>query len=115
MPQHSLKTISNAERRLGELLESAPDAILELDRNGRIVLLTHMTAQLFGYTREEMLGLTVEALVPEAARGTHQRHRAQYLSHPVTRPMGSGLKLEARRGMDRLPRGDQPEHGEVRR
>ena len=97
MAQHSLKTISDAERRLGELLESAPDAILELDKDGRIVLLNRMAEQLFGYSREEMLGLTVEALVPEAARGTHQRHRAQYLSHPVTRPMGSGLKLEARR------------------
>ena len=39
----------------------------------------------------------VDALVPEAIRGAHKRHRAQYLSHPVTRPMGSGLKLEARR------------------
>ena len=97
MPQHSLRPISDAERRLGELLESAPDAILELDADGRIVLLNRMAEQLFGYTREEMLGLTVEALVPEAARGAHQRHRAQYLSHPVTRPMGSGLKLEARR------------------
>ena len=97
MPQHSLRTVSDAERRLGELLESAPDAILELDQDGRIVLLNHMAEQLFGYSREEMLGLTVEALVPEAARGAHQRHRARYLSHPVTRPMGSGLKLEARR------------------
>jgi len=61
------------------------------------VLLNRMAEQLFGYTREEMLGLTVEALVPEAARSAHERHRARYLSHPVTRPMGSGLKLEARR------------------
>src|ERR1022692_3047516 len=97
MAQHSLKTISDAERRLGELLESAPDAILELDKDGRIVLLNHMAEQLFGYTREEMLELTVEALVPETFRGAHERHRAQYLSQPVTRPMGSGLKLQARR------------------
>jgi PAS domain S-box-containing protein len=97
MPQHSLKTISDAERRLGELLESAPDAILELDPEGRIVLLNRMAEQLFGYTREEMLAKTVDALVPDALRGAHQEHRAQYHSHPVTRPMGSGLKLEARR------------------
>jgi PAS domain S-box-containing protein len=56
-----------------------------------------MAEQLFGYTREEMLGLTVEALVPEASRGAHRGHRADYQSRPVTRPMGSGLKLEARR------------------
>jgi PAS domain S-box-containing protein len=97
MPQCKARSVSDAERRLGELLESAPDAILELDKDGRIVLLNRMAEQLFGYTREEMLGLTVENLVPEASRHAHQRHRAQYLDHPVTRPMGSGLKLEARR------------------
>jgi PAS domain S-box-containing protein len=97
MAQFSRKPIADAERRLGELLESAPDAILELDSEGRIVLLNRMAEQQFGYTREEMLGLTVEALVPDAVRGAHIRHRAQYRDRPVTRPMGSGLKLEARR------------------
>src|ERR1019366_10502154 len=97
MPQHSLRPISDAERRLGELLESAPDAILELDSDGRIVLLNRMAEQLFGYTREELLGQTVEALVPEALRTAHKRYRSQYINQPVTRPMGSGLRLEARR------------------
>ena len=97
MGQYGRKPISDAERRLGELLESAPDAILELDNEGRIVLLNRMAEQLFGYTREELLGQTVEALVPEALGEAHKRHRAQYFNQPVTRPMGSGLKLEARR------------------
>jgi PAS domain S-box-containing protein len=97
MPQYSLKPISDAESRLGELLESAPDAILQLDREGRIVLLNRMAEQLFGYGREEMLGLTVEALVPSAVRGVHKRYRDHYHDHPVTRPMGSAMKLEARR------------------
>src|SRR5512140_3292217 len=97
MTQYGHKPVSDAERLLGELLESAPDAILELDHAGRIVLLNRMAEQLFGYAREELLGQNVEALVPEAARSAHQRHRSQYISHPLTRPMGSGLKLEARR------------------
>src|SRR5450755_1000969 len=97
MAQYGRKPISDAERRLGELLESAPDAILELDDDGRIVLLNRMAEQLFGYTREELLGQTVETLVPEARRKAHKQHRLQYVSQPVTRPMGSGLKLEARR------------------
>ncbi len=97
MAQCGRKPVSEAERRLGELLESAPDAILELDSEGRIVLLNRMAEQLFGYTRGELLGQTVDALVPEALREAHTRHREQYLSQPVTRPMGSGLKLEARR------------------
>jgi PAS domain S-box-containing protein len=97
MTHSGRKPISDAERRLGELLESAPDAILELDNEGRIVLLNRMAEKLFGYTREELLGQTVETLVPEALREAHKRHRTHYLNQPVTRPMGSGLKLEARR------------------
>jgi len=97
MAEHSRKPISDAERRLGELLESAPDAILEFDNAGRIVLLNRMAEHLFGYTREELLGQAVEVLVPEDLGEAHKRHRAKYLSQPVTRPMGSGLKLEARR------------------
>lgn len=95
--QYSQKPVSDAERRLGELLESAPDAILEVDSNGRIALLNRMAEQLFGYTRNELLGQMVEVLVPEALHREHIQHRAQYIGHPVTRPMGSGLKLDARR------------------
>ncbi len=97
MAQSSRKPFSDTERRLGALLESAADAILELDGEGRIVLLNRMAEQLFGYSREELLGRTVEALIPAALRDAHQEHQARYLNHPVTRPMGSGLKLEARR------------------
>src|ERR1035438_7891194 len=104
MAQFGPQSISDAERRLGELLESAPDAILGLDHQGRIVLLNRMAEQLFGYTRGELLGQMIEALVPEALRGAHQRHRTQYLKHPATRPMGSGLKLEAcRKNGSRFP------------
>ena len=91
------KPISDAERRLGELLESAPDAILELDNECRIVLLNRMTEQLFGYARAELLGQTLEVLMPEALRGAQTQHRAYHLNQAVTRLMGSGLKLEARR------------------
>jgi PAS domain S-box-containing protein len=97
MPHDSEEPIDSAERRLRELLESAPDAILEIDDQGRIVLLNRMAERLFGYTREELLGQTVDKLVPDALRVTHKQHRAHYLSHPATRPMGSALKLEARR------------------
>jgi PAS domain S-box-containing protein len=89
--------IQEAERHLAELLESAPDAILELDHKGHILLVNRMAAHLFGYSREELLGQTVELLVPESLRTLHTRHRARYVSHPATRPMGTGLKLQARR------------------
>jgi len=90
-------TQARAERRFRELLEAAPDAIIEVDSEGRILTLNAQTEQLFGYTREELLGETVDALVPDHVRANHSHHRANYAAHPQTRPMGSGLSLEARR------------------
>ena len=86
-----------AERRFRELLEAAPDAIIEVDQEGRIIVLNQVTEKLFGYSREELLGQPVEMLVPAAARGHHAQHRANYKDHPATRPMGSTLKLEGQR------------------
>src|SRR5580765_6924247 len=85
------------ERRFQEVLESAPDAILEVDRDGRIVLLNAVAEKMFGYSREELLGQPVESLVPFDLRGQHEQHRSGYRSHPKTRPMGSGLDLWAQR------------------
>jgi PAS domain S-box-containing protein len=85
------------ERRFRELLEAAPDAIIEVDREGRMLLLNLATEKLFGYPREELLGQPVEILVPGAVRAGHGQHRANYWNHPVTRPMGSGLELNGRR------------------
>ena len=86
-----------AEGRLRELLEAAPDAIIEVDREGRIVLLNRVTERLFGYPREELLGASIDVLVPEALRSRHAAHREGYSSHPATRPMGEGFIFAARR------------------
>jgi PAS domain S-box-containing protein len=86
-----------AERRFRELLEAAPDAILEVDGDGRIILMNVTAEKMFGYTREELLGCELERLVPESARSIHHRHRRNYKAHPSTRPMGQGLTLHAQR------------------
>jgi PAS domain S-box-containing protein len=92
------------ERRFRELLEAAPDAIIEVDREGRIVLLNLITEKLFGYSREELLGQRVEILVPDGVRAAHVRHREGYWNHPATRPMGTGLGLEGcRKDGSRFP------------
>jgi PAS domain S-box-containing protein len=92
------------ERRFRELLEAAPDAIIEVDQEGHIVLLNLVTERMFGYSRAELLGQPVELLVPEAIRGTHVRYREGYWNHPATRPMGSGLSLEGcRKDGSRFP------------
>lgn len=83
--------------RFRELLEAAPDAIIEVDQEGRIVLLNKVTEQLFGYQREELLGQPVEVLIPRDVRAGHHKHRDEYWARPTTRPMGTGLKLEGQR------------------
>jgi PAS domain S-box-containing protein len=91
------RTVAQADRRFRELLEAAPDAIIEVDRDGRIVLLNAVTEKIFGYTREELLERSVELLIPQELRGAHCGHRSAYWGHPSTRTMGSGLKLYGQR------------------
>ncbi len=83
--------------RFRDLLEAAPDAIFEVDQDGAIILLDAAAENMFGYTRDELLGQLVEELIPQAARSTHEKHRAHYIQHPSVRPMGLGLDLVAKR------------------
>jgi PAS domain S-box-containing protein len=85
------------EDRFRELLDAAPDAILQVGEDGRILLLNRVAEEMFGYAREELLGQPVELLVPTARRGTHVQHRAAYAHRPSTRPMGAKLQLEGMR------------------
>jgi PAS domain S-box-containing protein len=82
-------------QRFSLLLEAAPDAIIEIDPQGRIVLANTEAERLFQRTREELTGLPVEALLPARFRSGHTAHRDHYGAHPVRRPMGAGLDLYA--------------------
>jgi PAS domain S-box-containing protein len=86
-----------AEVKFRGLLESAPDGVVIVNTDGQIVLVNHQAEQLLGYRREELLGQLVEMLLPERFRQRHFEHRARYLAAPVTRPMGAGYELLARR------------------
>jgi PAS domain S-box-containing protein len=78
------------------LLESAPDAIVTVNREGRIVLVNTQAERLFGYDRSELLGQMVEILLPAEAREKHaMQHRPAYMASPGTRPMGAAMKLRA--------------------
>jgi PAS domain S-box-containing protein len=88
---------SRLERRFRQLLEAAPDAIVEVAADGQIVLVNRIAEEMFGYVRDELLGQSVDLLVPDAIRHRHYRHRDKYLEQPRTRPMGTGLELYARR------------------
>ena len=82
-------------QRFALFLEAAPDAILEVDQSGRIVLANHEADRMFQRPRGELVGLPVEYLLPERLRGGHLQNRAGYAHHPVRRPMGRGLDLLA--------------------
>ncbi len=79
------------------LLESAPDAMVIVDADGRIQLLNGQAEKLFGYRRDELLNQPIEVLVPERLHSRHKGHRTDYVHDPRARPMGIGLDLHARR------------------
>jgi PAS domain S-box-containing protein len=79
------------------LIELAPDAMVIVGRDGRIALVNAQTEKLFGYARAELLGNTVEMLVPERFRDRHVHQRDDYFADPKVRAMRSGLELYGRR------------------
>ena len=78
-------------------LEAAPDALVVVDWSGNIVIVNHLAEGLFGYSREELLGMPIEGLVPQRFREHHSGYRNDYFREPHTRPMGEGRELSGRR------------------
>jgi PAS domain S-box-containing protein len=82
-----------AEHRFNRLLELAPTGLLVSNGHGKIVFINAQALRWFGYRREELVGQSVDMLVPHRVRAIHPRHRAGYLGWPVNRPMGTGREL----------------------
>jgi len=85
-----------SDTRFRELLDTAPDAMVIADEGGTIDFVNVQTEALFGYPRSELLGRSVEILIPERFRRAHEEHRGGFVASPKLRAMGSGLELFGR-------------------
>jgi PAS domain S-box-containing protein len=82
-----------AEEKFRLAVESCPSGMVMIDRTGKVVLVNTETERLFGYRRDELIGRSVDVLVPMRLRSQHVRHREGFIRHPETRRMGAGREL----------------------
>jgi PAS domain S-box-containing protein len=82
-----------AEDKFRLAVESCPSGMVMMDRTGKIVMVNTEVERLFGYQRRELIGQSVDILVPARLRGQHVRHRDGFIRHPETRRMGAGRDL----------------------
>ncbi len=80
-----------------DIIESAPDAMVIVDREGTIVKVNLQFENMFGYLRDEVIGKKVEIFLPDKFKNKHPAHRNKYFSNPHMRPMGSGVNLHGKR------------------
>ena len=91
MPTH-LQPINEGEI-FRAVVESAPTAMVMINRSGEVVLVNTQAERLFQYSRDELVGKPVDMLVPERFRSQHPAHRAAYFTAPTPRMMGMGRDL----------------------
>ncbi|WP_437730149.1 PAS domain S-box protein [Sorangium sp. So ce1335] len=96
-PEHAPAVPQLDDDKFRQLIDAAPDAMVVVDEQARIVFVNIQTERLFGYARGELIGQSIEILLPERFRQTHVAHRSSFIAAPKARPMGSGLELFGRR------------------
>jgi PAS domain S-box-containing protein len=96
-PSHGISQSAETNSLFEKLFEASPDAIAVTDAQGRITSINTQVERLFGYTRQELIGQSVEILVPDRFRQAHPKYRSTYNAHASVRPMGAGLDLFGRR------------------
>lgn len=87
----------SSEERFRQLVEASPTGIMLVSRTGEIVLVNSLVETIFGYLRDELIGMPVESLIPENKRSTHPTFRNQFFAAPSARAMGIGRELFAQR------------------
>jgi sigma-B regulation protein RsbU (phosphoserine phosphatase) len=95
--RRAMDELVRTDSRFRRLMETMPDAILQIDADGAIRLVNEQAEKLSRYRRDELLGRPVEVLVPERYREAHVGRRRAFFEQSAARPMGSGLDLVLRR------------------
>ena len=93
----NLENIKTIQSDFLKLIEIIPDAIVIVDNEGKIRYINSQTTDTFGYRSDELIGQTIEILLPHRFKSKHVDHRINYSKHPLRRPMGSGIDLYGRR------------------
>jgi PAS domain S-box-containing protein len=89
------EALRQSESRFRRAVEAAPTAMLMSDPIGNIIMVNNQAEILFGHERENLLGTSIEGLVPMRARGSHGQLRSDFMRNPVTRRMGSNRDVHA--------------------
>lgn len=79
------------------LLEAMPDGVVGVDKAGVIGFVNRHMESMFGYERGDLVGVSIEALVPESFQKVHMAHREGFNEAPIPRPMGTDLILNGQR------------------
>lgn len=93
----SQRGLADSELRFRRVFDSTADGLISVDRQGHITLANARAQEMFGYSQEEMVGQSIEILVPADQTQAHRHHRQHYLQAPQTRPMAQRQQLFARR------------------
>lgn len=95
--ERAMQEFQQAQALFVHLFETAPDANLLINQHGEIMTANHQAEVLFGYQRYELIGRSVESLMPASFRQGHTHLRSGFWQNMQKRPMGAGLELYAQR------------------
>ena len=84
-----------SEELFHALIESAPECMMVINPKQEIVLVNALAETLFGYSKQEFLGRSIDMLIPKQLRAIHQHHITQYMAKPLVREMGGNMSLVA--------------------
>src|SRR5277367_3918033 len=97
MSNHDTSSVEREKRKFQSFVETAPDAMVIANKEGKIIFVNAQTEKMFGYQRSEVLDQKVEMLLPVRFRGKHPSHRSGFFHDPKIRSMGAGFELYALR------------------